>query len=104
MGVPYKPSWRLLASTSRQWPSVARARGGAAPPVFARASGKPLPQGISGLFTYDGYHGLFLHERPKGTTLLAKEEAWVVGEDEGRRSVAQEVLTGQLAYDVKPAV
>src|SRR5256885_14746836 len=42
--------------------SVVRASGPEAPQVFARASGKPLTQGISSLFTYDGYHGLFLHE------------------------------------------
>jgi type VI secretion system protein ImpL len=45
--------------------SVVRASGPEAPQVFARASGKPLTQGISGLFTYDGYHGLFLHELPR---------------------------------------
>src|SRR2546427_6292988 len=49
--------------------SVVRASGPEAPQVFARASGKPLTQGISSLFTYDGYHGLFLHELPKVTTL-----------------------------------
>src|SRR5256885_1219677 len=32
---------------------------------------------------------------------LAKEETWVLGQAEGRRSVAQEVLTGQLANEVK---
>ncbi len=81
--------------------SVVRASGPEAPQVFARASGRPLTQGISGLFTYDGYHGLFLHELPKVTTLLAKEEAWVLGQAQGRRSVAQEVLTGQLANEVR---
>src|SRR2546427_6379991 len=62
--------------------SVVRASGPEAPQVFARASGKPLTQGISSLFTYDGYHGLFLHELPKVTTLLAKEETWVLGQAE----------------------
>src|SRR5256885_8849112 len=52
--------------------SVVRASGPEAPQVFARASGKPLTQGISSLFTYDGYHGLFLHELPKVTTLDRK--------------------------------
>mgnify|MGYP006195170721 CR=1 FL=1 len=68
---------------------------------MVRASGKPLTEGVPGMFTYDGYHGLFLHELPKVTTLLAKEETWVLGQAEGRRSVAQEVLTGQLANEVK---
>lgn len=81
--------------------SVVRASGPEAPQMFARASGRPLTQGISGLFTYDGYHGLFLPELPRVTTLLAKEEAWVLGEADGRRNVANEVLSGQLANEVK---
>ncbi|WP_280190985.1 type VI secretion system membrane subunit TssM [Delftia sp. PS-11] len=94
---------QLLATGDKLPPdfSVVRASGPEAPQVFSRASGRPLTQGISGLFTYDGYHGVFLHELPKVTTLLAKEEAWVLGQAEGRRSVAQEVLTGQLANEVK---
>ena len=81
--------------------SVVRASGPEAPQVFSRRSGRPLTQGISGLFTYDGYHGVFLHELPKVTTLLSKEEGWVLGQADGKRSTAQEVLTGQVANEVK---
>lgn len=81
--------------------SVVRASGPEAPQMFLRSSGKPLTQGVSGLFTYDGYHGVFLPELPKVTTLLAKEETWVLGDAEGRRNVANEVMSGQLANEVK---
>ncbi|MFY3384139.1 type VI secretion system membrane subunit TssM [Paracidovorax sp. MALMAid1276] len=81
--------------------SVVRASGPEAPQVFSRRSGRPLTQGIPGLFTYDGYHGVFLHEVPKVTTLLSKEEGWVIGQADGKRSTTQEVLTGQLASEVK---
>lgn len=81
--------------------TVIRASGPEAPQVFTRRSGQPLTQGISGFFTYDGYHATFSHELPKVTALLAKEEAWVLGQADGRRNIAQEVLTGQLATEVK---
>ncbi|WCM91909.1 type VI secretion system membrane subunit TssM [Acidovorax sp. NCPPB 2350] len=81
--------------------TVVRASGPEAPQVFSRRSGRPLTQGISGLFTYDGYYGVFSHELPKVTSLLAQEETWVLGKTEGQRSVANEVMTGQLAQEVR---
>ncbi|MDA8452215.1 type VI secretion system membrane subunit TssM [Acidovorax sp. NCPPB 3859] len=81
--------------------TLVRAAGPEAPQVFTRRSGKPLTQGISGLFTYDGYYGVFSHELPKVTALLAQEETWVLGKAQGQRSVANEVMTGQLALEVK---
>jgi type VI secretion system protein ImpL len=81
--------------------TVVRASGPEAPQIFNRQSGRPLTQGISGLFTYDGYHGVFTHELPKITALLSKEEGWVLGQADGKRSTANEVLTGQLANEVK---
>jgi len=81
--------------------TLVRASGPEAPQVFTRQSGRPLTQGISGLFTYDGYHGVFKHELPKVTALLAREEGWVLGQIDGKRNAANEVLTGQLANEVK---
>ncbi|GKS90974.1 MULTISPECIES: type VI secretion system membrane subunit TssM [unclassified Acidovorax] len=81
--------------------TVVRASGPEAPQVFSRRSGRPLTQGISGLFTYDGYYGAFAQELPKVTALLSQEESWVLGKADGRRSTANEVLTGQLALEVK---
>jgi type VI secretion system protein ImpL len=81
--------------------SLVRASGPEAPQVFTRRSGRPLTQGISGLFTYDGYHNVFKHELPKVTSLLGREEGWVLGQADGKRNAANEVLTGQLANEVK---
>jgi type VI secretion system protein ImpL len=80
--------------------TLVRAAGPEAPQLFQRRSGQPLTQGISGLFTYDGYHGAVSHALPKVTTLLAREEGWVLGATE-RRSEAKELLSGQLANEVK---
>ncbi|PXF64205.1 type VI secretion system membrane subunit TssM [Kangiella spongicola] len=44
---------------------------------FYRKSGKALDEGIPGLFTYAGYHGVFKSESEKITKLLA-EESWVL--------------------------
>lgn len=44
---------------------------------FYRKSGRSLEDGIPGLFTYDGYHGVFKSESEKITKLLA-EESWVL--------------------------
>lgn len=81
--------------------SVVSASGPEAPQVFARLSGRPLTQGIPGLFTYEGYHGLFLHELPKVAALLSKEEGWVLGREDSRRNIVQEGAAGQLATEVK---
>jgi len=59
--------------------SVANAAGPSAPLVFERASGKPLTDGVPGLFTYDGYHKGFQREVEKATKTLADEQPWVLG-------------------------
>ena len=61
--------------------TVANAAGPSGPLVFERASGKPLTEGISGLFTYDGYHKRFQNAVVVVTTLLAQEDPWVLGQD-----------------------
>ena len=63
--------------------SVAAAAGPAGPLVFERASGKPLTEGVPGLFTYDGYHKRFQNEVTVVTGLLAAEEPWVLGQERG---------------------
>ena len=65
--------------------SVATAAGPSGPLVFERSSGKPLTEGVPGLFTYDGYHKRFQSEVVVVTGLLAQEDPWVLGQD---RSVA----------------
>lgn len=71
--------------TARDIPafSVATAAGPAGPLVFERASGKPLTDGVPGLFTYDGYHKRFQSEVVVVTGLLAAEDPWVLGQERG---------------------
>ncbi len=61
--------------------SVANAAGPSAPLVFERASGRPLTEGVSGWFTYDGYHKRFQNEVTTLTAVMAKEEPWVLGQE-----------------------
>jgi type VI secretion system protein ImpL len=59
--------------------SVATATGPSGPLVFERISGKPLSDGVPGMFTYDGYHKRFQNEVTVLTGLLANEDPWVLG-------------------------
>lgn len=59
--------------------TVAGAAGPAAPLVLERASGKPLTEGVQGMFTYDGYHKRFQSSVVQLTGLMALEEPWVLG-------------------------
>ena len=61
--------------------SVAQATGPSGPLVFERISGKPLTEGVPGMFTYDGYHKRFQNEVVVLTGLLAQEDPWVLGQD-----------------------
>ena len=63
--------------------TVATAAGPSAPLVFERVSGKPLTEGVPGLFTYDGYHKRFQNEVVVVTGLIAAEDPWVLGQGTG---------------------
>lgn len=69
--------------------NVADAAGPSAPLVFERASGKPLTEGVPGLFTYDGYHQRFQQAVAVITPQLAAEEPWVLGQDRSATSRLQ---------------
>ncbi|MBS9865614.1 type VI secretion system membrane subunit TssM [Vibrio alginolyticus] len=47
---------------------------------FERASGKPLSQGISGFYTYNGFHSIFQIQINR-TVKSLMEENWVYGDD-----------------------
>lgn len=47
--------------------------------VFARKSGKPLEQGVPGLFTYAGYHELFQKQISQSLKSAYLDDAWVMG-------------------------
>ncbi len=59
--------------------TIAKAAGPSAALVFKRASGKPLTQGVPGLFSYTGYHQAFVQSSRQVTRQLAQEQGWVLG-------------------------
>jgi len=62
------PKWRI---TEAGGPSVAR--------VLVRSSGKPLNEGVEGIFTYDGFNNVFLPEAVMVSERVQRE-SWVLGE------------------------
>ena len=58
---------------------ISDAAGRSAPLVFSRKSGKPLNEGLNTLYTYYGYHELFLPKSEQLTQQLANT-SWVLGE------------------------
>lgn len=79
------PAQRIYARLKREGlgediPSfrISEAGGRDAPRVFIRNSGKPLSEGIPGLYTYAGYHEVFIRESGSRIKQLAAE-SWVLG-------------------------
>jgi type VI secretion system protein ImpL len=67
--------------------------------VFELRNGKPLSSGIPGIFTYDGYHTVFLGLLP-GVTKSASESDWVLGrQTKGGLAATLQVVT-KLRRDV----
>lgn len=63
------PKWRL---TDFGGPAITRA--------FKRSSGKELNDGIDGIFTYEGFHNVFLAEA-LGVATRIQRESWILGEE-----------------------
>ncbi len=61
------PTWRI---TDAGGPAVSR--------VLVRSSGKPLTDGVDGIFTYDGFNSVFLGEA-LGVAARIQRESWVLG-------------------------
>ena len=49
--------------------------------VFARASGRPMTDGIEGIYTFDGFHDVFLPAVGDVTRSVA-EDGWVLGREQ----------------------
>jgi len=75
------PQWRL---TDIGGPAISR--------VIVRSSGKPLSDGIEGIFTYDGFNNVFLDEA-LGVAQRLQSESWVLGE----RGEAEQSETALIA-------
>jgi type VI secretion system protein ImpL len=86
--------WRAMAADARPW-RPADALGAAGQRYFARASGRPLTEGVPGAFTVEGLHRVLLPNLPRAV-LEASSEAWVMGPEAGAlgdpRRLEQEVL------------
>ncbi|MCR9156537.1 MAG: type VI secretion system membrane subunit TssM [Rhodobacteraceae bacterium] len=61
------PTWRI---TDAGGPAVSR--------VLVRSSGKPLTDGVDGIFTYDGFNSVFLGEALSVAARIQRE-SWVLG-------------------------
>lgn len=74
---------KLLAQDNDNAPAfrVDRAAGTGADVVFRRASGKPLTDEISGLWTYKGYGSVYKSEI-RGIALQLLKEQWVLGDSQ----------------------
>ena len=59
--------------------TIEAAAGPKAALAITRTSGRPLSNGVPGLFTYAGYHEGFQAEVGKATDQLASEQEWVMG-------------------------
>ncbi|WP_399680292.1 type VI secretion system membrane subunit TssM [Xenophilus sp.] len=93
----YPPEARIFSRLKRQRLgrdvpdfTIAQAAGPSAPLVFERPSGKPLTEGVPGMFTYDGYHKRFQSQVVVVTGLLAAEDPWVLGQEKGAAERARE--------------
>ncbi len=71
--------------------------------VFERASGKPLSEGVQGIYSHDGYHQSFQKRVGELSKQLAAEEPWVLGIEaaEGGR---QDRVASSGADDIAEAV
>ncbi|MFK7837095.1 MAG: type VI secretion system membrane subunit TssM [Sulfitobacter sp.] len=80
------PEWRI---TEAGGPAVSR--------VLVRSSGKPLNDGVEGIFTYDGFNNVFLGEA-LGVAKRIQSESWVLG-PRGEAEQTEGALTA-LSRDV----
>ncbi|OIQ33078.1 MAG: type VI secretion protein [Alphaproteobacteria bacterium MedPE-SWcel] len=80
------PQWRL---TDIGGPEITR--------VMVRSSGKPMAEGIEGIFTYNGFNDVFLSEAVS-VSKRVQSEAWVLG-DSGPEAASEAALLS-LSRDV----
>ena len=92
---------RLLENVPGEF-NVAQAAGPQSMLVFTRQSGKPLTSGIPLLYSYNGYHKLFLPEIGSALGVLHREETWVLGEvAHASGDFRDELFQNRLQRDVK---
>lgn len=85
----YERAKSSLMEQAPQGFSLVRALGPQAGTLFSRASGETLESGVPGLFTYDGYHDVFAKRLPDMLAAAQRDDAWVMGRQDGTRAVAE---------------
>ena len=87
-------------ATARSLPEwrASEAAGPAASRVFVRTSGKQLSEGIPGLYTYSGFHDVFLPALDEVAREVA-QEAWVLGQPTADAKMTDEQVA-RLKRDV----
>jgi type VI secretion system protein ImpL len=87
-----------LVQSLPEW-TVADNAGPAGGRVFELRDGKPLNTGVPGIFTYDGYHTVFLALLPR-VTKDATEDGWVLGRQQAAGVVGSVAEMGRLRRDI----
>jgi len=65
--------------------------------IFERQSGKPLTEGMTGLYTYEGYHKYFAIASGKVVDIL-REEQWVFGKEYAVTPAGIRALRGEVLH------
>ena len=79
--------------------NIAQAAGPSAPLVFEYASGKPLTEGVPGLFTVNGYRNRFQSAAVRLSRVMAAEEPWVLGLDRNLMDSARNIAALDVLID-----
>lgn len=72
---------RVLANVELKPSTIVSLAGSEAPSVFRRKSGKPINEGVLGLYSYHGYWNVFDKNVEKETLNLRRDDAWVLEVD-----------------------
>lgn len=95
----YDRTKSALVTEAPQDFSLVKVLGPRAGTLFRRQSGTSMERGIPGLFTYDGYHGLFAKRLSELITLAQQDDAWVMGRSTPRTDT--KASTDALVEDIR---
>ena len=69
--------------------TLVRALGPQAGTLFSRFSGQTLEKGVTGLFTYEGYHDVFAKRMAEMLVVAQQDDAWVMGRKDQELQVSE---------------
>ena len=76
--------------------TLVRALGPQASTLFSRFSGQTLEKGVTGLFTYEGYHDVFAKRMAEILKVAQQDDAWVMGRKDQELQVSESVRLALL--------